>query len=226
MVTRPHNRDSAAASMGVQRGDQVFASLLADITGGRYEPGAKLLIEDLAGSHGVSITPVRDALARLESHGIVVKVPYQGYFVRSFDDHEIQDLYEVRVGLESLAVALASARIGDEHLQRLREVQKGGEQALAVGDLAVYQACNHDFHATILEASGNHLLMRTMGSISLQMQIMIAQTIKVPGRPDRAIREHAALVERLAQGDAQGAEELMKRHVYGALEDLGLERLG
>jgi DNA-binding GntR family transcriptional regulator len=57
------------------------------------------------------------------------------------------------------------------------------------------------------------------------MQMTIAQTIKLPGRPERASLEHVALIERLADGDVEGAERLMKQHVYGALEDLGLERL-
>jgi DNA-binding GntR family transcriptional regulator len=121
----------ASNSVGVQRGAQVFATLLAEITGGRLEPGAKLLIEELAASHGVSIAPVRDALARLESHGVVMRIPYQGFFVRTFEDREIQDLYEVRVGLEVLAVTLACARIRPEHIERLRQWQERGERALA-----------------------------------------------------------------------------------------------
>jgi DNA-binding GntR family transcriptional regulator len=218
-------QDQMAPTLGVQRGDQVYAAILADITGGRYEPGAKLVIEDIAGALHVSITPVRDALARLESQGVVVRVPYQGSFVRAFEPREIQDLYEVRVGLEVLAVTLACGRIDAARLERLREHQRRGEAALAKGDLAAYQATNHAFHATILSAADNSLLFRMMGNISLQMQMMIAQTIQVPGRPDRAIKEHLALVERLAERDVDGAAALMKAHVYGALEDLEIERL-
>lgn len=224
-LVRATVRDNGAPGLVMQRGDHVYASLLDDITKGRYAPGAKLVIEEIASSIGVSITPVRDALARLESHGVVVRVPYQGSFVRAYDDREVQDLYEVRVGLEVLAVNLACARIREEQLDRLVQLQRSGAEALEAGDLVRYQTCNKRFHATIFEATGNALLIRTMSSISLQMQMMIAQTIKLPGRPDRANREHHELIQRLADGDTIGAERLMKQHVYGALEDLGLEPL-
>jgi DNA-binding GntR family transcriptional regulator len=218
-------RESMVPTLGMQRGDQVYAAILADITAGRFAPGAKLVIEEIAAALHVSITPVRDALARLEGQGVVVRVPYQGSFVRAFEAREIQDLYEVRVGLEVLAVTLACSRIDRQRLERLREHQRQGEAALRDGDLTAYQAYNHAFHATIFTAADNDLLFRMMSTISLQMQMMIAQTIKVPGRPDRAIKEHLALVERLEEHDVDGAAALMKAHVYGALEDLEIERL-
>lgn len=212
-------------AIGVQRSEHVYSSLLQDITSGRYRPGEQLVIDDIASALGISITPVRDALARLESHGVVTRLPYQGSFVRRFDDHEIQDLYEVRAGLEVLAVTLACGRIRPEQLERLARLQREGERAQVEADLARYQACNHDFHATILEAAGNQLLIRTMATITLQMQMMIAQTIKVPGRPGRANQEHLALIACLAEGDVSGAERMMKNHVYGALEDLRVKPL-
>ncbi len=209
---------------GVQRGDYVFRQLLEDIAARRYDAGEKLLVEALAETYHVSVTPVRDALMRLESHGIVIKKPYQGFYVRSFEPKEIQDLYEVRVGLEVLAVTLACERITEEQLEQLRVIQKKGESALSEGNLAAYQTTNHLFHGRLIEASGNELLSSMMRRISVQLQLVIAQTIKVPGRPDRASAEHAAIIERIEQRDAKGAEELIKTHIYSALKDMGLVR--
>lgn len=211
------------ADLGMQRGDHVFARLLEDIAGGRFGPGEKLLIDELAEAYGVSITPVRDALNRLETHGVIMKVPYHGYFVRSFEPREVRDLYEVRAGLEALAISLACERITSEQLARLRELNGSAEEALAADDLLRYQATNQAIHALIFEASGNQLLVRTMGSISVQMQLMVAQTVQVPGRPSRATSEHREMIELLAKRDAPAAEALMKAHVYAALDDLGLE---
>ena len=212
-------------TIGVQRGDHVYSSLLDDITSGRLRPGEQLVIDDIASTLGVSITPVRDALARLESQGVVKRMPYQGSFVRQFNDQEIQDLYEVRAGLEVVAVALACERIRAEHLERLTHLQWEGERTRIEGDLDQYQKCNDDFHSTIFEAAGNRLLTQMMETIRLQMQMMIAQTIKVPGRPERASKEHLALIGHLTDRDVRGAELLMKQHVYEALEDLRSRRL-
>jgi DNA-binding GntR family transcriptional regulator len=217
---------SRLPSLGVQRGDQVYAAVRDSILSGRYAPGSKLVIEDIAGALGVSITPVRDALARLESHGLVKRVPYQGSFVKQFDIAEVRALYEVRAGLECLAVTLACARISEDQLAELRNAQQGGVAALGRNDLDAYREHNHVFHAIILEAAANPLLIDMMNTIKLQMQMAIARTIQVPGRPDRAVKEHLELVERLEQRDTAGAERVMKRHVFSALEDLvaGIER--
>src|SRR5690606_17882880 len=88
---------------GVQRSDHVFRQLLDDMAAGVYKAGEKLPVEELAEAYGVSVTPVRDALMRLEGHEVVEKRPYQGYYVRSFTPSEVQDLYEVRMALEVLA---------------------------------------------------------------------------------------------------------------------------
>jgi len=207
-------------TVGVQRADHVYQSLLSDIMSGHYRPGQQLVIDDIAGGFGVSITPVRDALTRLEGQGVVIRMPYTGSFVRSFDVREIEELYEVRAGLEVTAAGLAAVRINAEQLDRLRSYQRDGEEARHADDLDRYQRSNLGFHATIFEAARNRLLVRTMESIKIQMQMMIAQTIKVPGRPGRASREHLELVELLTAGDAHGAEVLMRAHVYSALDDL------
>lgn len=210
---------------GVQRGDYVFRQLLEDIAAGRYKPGDKLAVEELAEAYGVSVTPVRDALTRLASNDVAEKRPYQGFYVRTFSPKEIQDLYEVRLGLEVLAASLACQRHKPEHIEQLRALLKQGAAALANDDLPQYKKTNYGFHATLIEASGNDLLRRKMNRISVQLHLMITQTVNVPGRPDRASQEHLQILEHVERRDEAAAEAAVKRHIYSALQDLGLDDL-
>lgn len=221
-----HTIIDAGAGGGMQRSDHVFRRLLDDMAAGEYVPGEKLPVEELAETYGVSVTPVRDALTRLEEQEVVEKRPYQGYYVRSFTPGEVQDLYEVRMALEVLAVSLACRRRMPEHVERLRALQEQGARALADNDLAGYRLTNHGFHATLMEASGNELLQRKMNRIAVQLHLMITQTVKVPGRPDRASAEHRQLIEQIEKRDEAAAEALMRQHIFAALDDLGLAEVG
>jgi len=209
-----------AGGGGLQRSDLVLRQLLDDMAAGQYAPGQKLPVEELADTYGVSITPVRDALMQLEGHGVVEKRPYQGYYVRSFTQKEIQDLYEVRMALEVLAVSLACRRRTPAHIEQLRSLHEQGAKALANNDLVEYRLTNNGFHATLMAASGNELLQRKMSRIAVQLHLMISQTVKVPGRPDRASGEHLQIINHLEKRDEKAAEELMRRHIFAALEDL------
>ena len=138
----------------------------------------------------ISTTPVREALHRMEGDGLMVKLPYRGWFVREFTEQEVRELYEMRAALESFSVRLACERINEEELSWLREHQSVGEAALKTGDMEAYRIYNRDLHAAIMDAARNAYLSSAMGQLSLQSQVLVARTIRLVGRPSRAIEEH------------------------------------
>jgi DNA-binding GntR family transcriptional regulator len=203
-----------------QLGTRVYEALLDSILSGQIELGEPLRPDAISKQLKVSTTPVREAMQRLESDGLAIKLPNRGWFVREFTPQQIRDLYEFRASLECLSVRLACERLSEGDMARLGELQATGEAALKNQDMAAYRAYNQSFHAAILDAARNSYLSSVMGQLRLQNELLMIKTERIAGRPLRAIDEHARLIELLAARNAPAAEQVMSEHILGALEDL------
>jgi DNA-binding GntR family transcriptional regulator len=201
-------------------GARAYRALWNGIVGGRIEPGTQLRPDTIAGQLDISTTPVREALHRMEADGLIVKLPYRGWFVREFTEQEVRQLYEMRAALECFSVRRACERITADELTWLRKHQSVGEAALRAGDMDAYQIYNRDLHTAIMEAARNAYLSSAMGQLNLQSQVLMARTIRLAGRPSRAIEEHRELIELIAKRQDKGAQKLMERHILSALEDI------
>jgi DNA-binding GntR family transcriptional regulator len=199
---------------------RAYQALAKGIVAGRIESGTQLRPDTIAEQLEISLTPVREALYRLESDGLVVKLPYQGWFVREFTEPEVRELYELRCDLECFAIRLACRRITDNELSWLRQHQGIGKAALRSGDMDAYQSYNAALHTAIVEAARNSYLSGVMGQLGLQTQMLISKTIRLAGRPSRAIDEHQDLIELIAARKEKAAEKLMAHHILSALEDI------
>ena len=210
----------------VQRSEVVYNALLDSMIRGELAWGVQLNADSIAQQLKVSTTPVRDALNRLEKDGLVVKLPYQGWFVRSFQEQEIRDVYEMRAGLECFSLRLACQRITPEEIERLHGTQSAGELALQRQDLEAYRLYNQELHATIMQAARNAELAQVAAQASLKTQMLSTKTIRLAGRPSHAVREHSELVELIVKRDTHAAQELMERHILSAMEDIFRHALG
>lgn len=220
--TKRANRDGALEPLSetLQLGTRAYRALASGIVGGRIEPGTQLRPDTIAEQLVISTTPVREALHRLEGDGLLVKLPYQGWFVREFTEQEVRELYAMRAAMECFAVRLACGRITDEELAWIRDHQAVGEAALRDGDMDAYRLYNRDLHGAIVRAARNSYLSSVMAQLALQSQMLMAKTIRLAGRPSRAIEEHQELIDLIARRQAQPAERLMERHILSALEDI------
>ena len=204
----------------VQRSEVVHNALLETIMRGELASGTQLNADSIAQQLRVSTTPVRDALNRLEKDGLIVKLPYQGWFVRRFQEQEIREIYEMRAGLECFAGRLACERITPEEVEALRAYQAVGAAALAREDLEAYRLYNLDLHAAIVRAARNAELSTVMAQASRKTQMLSARTIRVLGRPRLAVQEHAELIELIGKHQTHKAQEAMERHIISAMEDI------
>lgn len=204
----------------LQLGTRVYKVLLNSIVTGHIEPGAQLRPDTISRQLDVSTTPVREAMHRLESDGLTVKLPYQGWFVREFTEQQIHELYEFRAALERLSVHLACQRITDGELSAMRKHQSVGTAALKSKDMDAYRLYNRDFHAAILRAANNSYLTSAMEQVALQSEMLAAKTIRIVGRPLRAIEEHSRLIELIGKRQTDQAEKLMESHILSALDDI------
>jgi DNA-binding GntR family transcriptional regulator len=201
----------------VQLGSRVYDSLVNSIVSGQIDFGAPLRLNEIARMLEVSTTPVREALGRLESRGLAVKIPNCGWFVRNFTEHEIRDMHEVRASIESLSVRLACERMTEEELEWLREHQRVGEAALLRKDYDAYLAYNREFHRAIMRSARNSYLVAVIDQLGPQSEMLTARSIKISGRIEQGFREHVRILECLNARDAVGAEKNMKLHILGAL---------
>ena len=202
-----------------QLGVRVHHPLREGIVSGALKPGTPLRPDTIGEQLEVSTTALREALASLESDGAVSKRPYQRWFVRDFSESEARKMYELRVSLQCLSVRLACERIAPEEISGLRAQQAVDSATLASQDFDGYRVYNRDLYAAILRAARDSHLFAAMEQVSLQNQMLVARTIRISGRPSRALEEHARIVESIASHDSTMANQ-MEQHILSALEDV------
>jgi GntR family transcriptional regulator, rspAB operon transcriptional repressor len=146
--------------------DQVYRAIKHRIISNELEVGSRLRDEELAAQLSVSRTPVREALLRLSREGLVEIIPRSGTRVRTFTGQDIEDIFDLRIALEALAVRKAATRIERPEIERLRDMYERAEAALKKGDAKPALDFDTEMHCTILQASGNARLQQVMATIN------------------------------------------------------------
>lgn len=199
--------------------DVVFETLRDAIITQVLKPGERLMEIQLADELGVSRTPVREAIRKLELEGLVVMVPRKGAYVAGVSMKDIHEVYEVRAALEMLAVSLAAERITEEELdalerQVLRESEAEAEQDENTLDNIIY--IDSTFHDIIYQAAHNQRLVQFVNILQEQLQRFRAASLSRPGRSKTALLEHKQIVEALAERNGELAMKLAKEHIENA----------
>ena len=187
----------------------VFESMRDAIISGVLQPGERLMEVQLAEEMGVSRTPVREAIRKLELEGFVVMIPRKGAYVAGVTDKDIADVFEVRAALEGLAAGLAAERITDEELEQLERIVAMDKEP----DLDEMIKVDVEFHALIYKASRNNRLIQILENLMEQILRFRSMSLAVPGRLKSAIKEHRAILEALAEHNVELAQELATSHI-------------
>ena len=198
----------------------VFESLREAIIQGQLRPGERLMELQLAEELGVSRTPVREAIRKLELEGFVVMVPRKGAYVAGITDKDITDVFEVRAGLEALAAGLACERITEDELEQLeRSVAQIAELAERPDLNALVQE-DSEFHEIIYRASRNKRLTQILTNLQEQIQRFRLTTLSRPGRTREALDEHRQIVEAISARNVELAQRLAAEHIENAENSL------
>lgn len=208
----PSPADAALVRSSLAEG--AYADIRARILDGRIPPGSRVTVRPIADRLGLSATPIKAALVRLEREGLIAAHLHRGFFVPDLGDADMSEIYELREALDSMAAALAAARAGAEDraagLARLCAEQ---EQHLAVRDIDGYRRSDVDFHRALWAASGNSRLLRAGEPLLDQMLLSNALSARQPGRADDSLGEHRAIVDAIRSGDADAAAERARDHI-------------
>ncbi len=207
-------RSSAVGGLSVMqyssKSDIVCAMLRELIISGELSPSEPLRQRELASRFGVSQTPVREALRRLESEGLVVNDPHRGATVTASRNGIVEDNSQIRAALEPLGARLAARAISPEQLAMLRHLNHE-MTTLPDGDDERYGVLNREFHFTIYESASSPMLLSMM---RLLWQAM-PDGPKVTRSHRESVEEHTALIEALAAGDAEQAAVITEHHILG-----------
>lgn len=199
--------------------DVVFETLRDAIITQVLKPGERLMEIQLADEMGVSRTPVREAIRKLELEGLVVMVPRKGAYVAGVSMKDIHEVYEVRSALEMLAVTLAAERITEEELDALeRQVLRESEEEEKAddGDLDSIIYIDSSFHDIIYQAAHNQRLVQFINILQEQLQRFRAASLSKPGRSKTALEEHKKIVEALSERNGELASKLARDHIENA----------
>ncbi len=187
---------------------------------GRDDP-LKLDEHYLAEKLGVSRTPVREALSRLEQEGLVHLIPRRGAYVIRKTKQEILDIIAVWAALESMAARLATQEATDEQIAKLREMfvqfEEPGRPQARIDE---YSETNIRFHQAIIALSGNELLIQLADAPLLHMRAIRARTIGERDRASRSIIDHMHIIEAIERRDTELAERLVRDHSFGLADHI------
>jgi DNA-binding GntR family transcriptional regulator len=199
--------------------DRVYRKIRKDILSGVYRMGERLPVDDLAAQHGVSKTPVREALSALQHEGLVEIVPRVGHFVSHMTVKEVQNLFQLRLILEGASAQLAATCITDQELLELSKIPC----SWVTGDVdsyLQYLADNREFHCKVAMATRNRHLADLIAGVLDQMQGLLLWELELRNRPEEFADEHRQLIEALRRHDGILARQVMETAIEMTQEAL------
>ncbi len=176
------------------------------------EADLRLDERELAARLGVSRTPIREALVRLEHEGLVTSIPRRGYFIARKSKPELLEIIVVWAALESIAARLVALHASDQAIASLRTIFATFDGKRIAAKLDEYSDANLQFHQRIIELSGNETLRRSADGMLIHVRSIRHRTIGENRRFERSIVDHMHIIEALERRDAEAAERLVRDH--------------
>ncbi|SEC23096.1 DNA-binding transcriptional regulator, GntR family [Nocardioides exalbidus] len=198
--------------------DRSVAVLRAMILDGSLSPGERLNEVHLSQALGISRGPLREALRRLASEGLLDLVPHRGAFVSSFDPVQLAELYQLRIALETHAARLVAELDDRSGVEELARALDDAAALLDEQDSAAYPT-DQDFHGTLMRLAANTALREAADSVSARMSLARSRSASQPARARAALAEHRDILVALVEGDADRAASLLRAHLERSLDN-------
>ena len=196
------------------RAEHAYQQLIDAIRNGQLKPGSRILETELAEWLNISRTPVREAIHRLESEGLICSGPHRGMVVAELDYQAIMELYQMREVLEATAAGLAAKHASEAEIFALRELLD--QERKMSGDSDAQARNNKGFHNALYHAAHNRYLLKSLNGLRDAMTLLGTTTYTLPNRSETALAEHDAIVQAIASGDAVAAENAAREHIRAA----------
>lgn len=206
--------------------EDVYWSIRAAIVSGDFHPNERLVEADMAARFGAARTAIRTALVRLDAEGLVTHERNRGARVRLVSEQEAVEIYEARGMLEALAARKAAENASSEQIAELKNLLASIKRHIESGELAEASDDNASLHAAVLAVSGHATAARLVSSLNTYVVRFQYRTILHPGRPQKSLAEHRAIVEAIAKRSPDDAERAMRAHLSTITDTLHLPAPG
>jgi DNA-binding GntR family transcriptional regulator len=193
--------------------DRVYEILKKSIVFQEIPPGEKIDEEAIAKQLGVSRTPIRETLCRLENEGIVRVIPRRGAFVVKHSREKITEILMVREVLEGFAARLAVDHVDGKLTEKMKSLFSQFSGSDIREQSKDYTQADLEFHNLIIKASRNNLLINIMSTLNDHIQMLRIQTVSHEGRMEQSLVEHFKIIQAMEQKDHSSAEYLMREHI-------------
>ena len=193
--------------------DVVFNTLRQAILRVELKPGERLMEIQLANKLGVSRTPVREAIRKLELEGLVLMIPRKGAEVADISEKSLKDVLEVREALEELAARLACDKITKEGINRLKEAAQDFRSALKSNDITQMAEADVRFHDVICNATENQKLGQLLNNLREQMYRYRIEYLKDQQVYEKLLSEHEEIIRHIEKGEKDEAARVVSRHI-------------
>ena len=201
--------------------DAAYEQLRRRILDNDWPPGHRALEHEVATELGMSRTPVREALMRLQNEGLVEVIPRHGMRVLPVSGNDMQEIYQILTALECMAAELLAARKPSaKELEPLVDATQAMDKALRADDLDAWAAADERFHAQLIDLAGNRQLQATVLNYWDRAHRARIFTLRLRPKPVNSTKEHMQMVERLRAGDAEGAARVTRAHRERARHEL------
>ena len=200
--------------------EAVCETLRDAIRKGILEPGERLMEVQLADELGISRTPVREAIRKLEQEGYVIMMPRRGTYVSDISTNDVKEIFEIRSALESLATGLAARRIEQDELETLQNLLVEIEGYIAKNDIEKIVETDIKFHGLLYKVSRNERLVNIISNLKEQLARFRTLSMSYPGRLQETLEEHSEMVEAIANGDVSAARDAAEHHMERAEKTL------
>lgn len=194
----------------------VCDTLRQAIVDGVFKPGERLMEIKLADEMGVSRTPVREAIRKMEIEGFVAMMPRRGTYVSDISVKDITDVYEIRIVLDVLAAVLSAERITEEEVLKMRSLLDDIDAHIKKGEFDQIVEADSAFHDVLYQASHNQRLVMMINNLRDQFTRLRMRSMKYPGRLKNTQREHRDLVDAIASRDIDRAKATVRTHLENA----------
>lgn len=193
--------------------DVVFNTLRQAILKGELEPGERLMEIQLADRLGVSRTPIREAIRKLELEGLVLMIPRKGAEVAKISEKSLRDVLEVRRSLEELAIELACERMSEEDIERLEAAQEVFREAVKHGDSMTIAETDEAYHDVIYISTGNNRLVQILNNLREQMYRYRLEYIKDEDKRQVLLAEHTLILDAIKGRRVAEAKKAIREHI-------------
>lgn len=200
--------------------DMMFQNLRADIISHRLKPGQAIREDELAQNFGVSRTPIREILRRLEQEDLVKVIPNKGVFVSELTPKDIEEVLEIRMALETAAARSAASKMTEQHLMELKDIMNQLDVAVELQDSIVSFEADSRLHNLILVAAGNRRAHKIINNLMGQIHRIRFISGHKPGRMETTVSEHRQIAMALLGMDPDKAADAMRVHIESTREIL------